>query len=76
MNTVRLRCCLALAMLLCATAGAQKIPSADPSASVEDFPVAAIVNGDPIYVSEVEKTLARLRSAREAPPHKVPLLQA
>ncbi|MBI3838786.1 MAG: peptidylprolyl isomerase [Planctomycetia bacterium] len=76
MKASEFQSCLALGLVFWALSGAGSLLAEEPTAQPDERPIAAIVNGDPIYVAEIEQLLAKVRSARQASPDRMPMLQA
>ena len=53
-----------MGLVACAASGDRTLAAEDPAAKPDAPVIAAIVNGDPIYVAEVESILAKARGGR------------
>lgn len=67
-------CCGILLLLVTVPAGAQE--GASEKGAAQDFPVAATVNGEPIYVSQVDAMITSLQRQRKIEPQQMPRARA
>jgi parvulin-like peptidyl-prolyl isomerase len=76
MKTSKFRACLALGLLACTVNRDRTLAAEDPTAKPGAPVIAAIVNGDPIYVAEIEQLLAQARGSRHVSRPPTPVMQA
>ena len=79
MRAFEFQFCVVLGIMMgalhCASLGAAE-PNGKPDAKPAERAIAAVVNGDPIYVAEIEKLAVKARGARVGPLDKQPGLVA